>query len=342
MSNADSTIDPEPGVNRKYLAALGILVLILAGYLASSFFGGPPSPSALVSQCLSATDAGERKRAAEGLAAVVDRVVALPLLRRVAKETKDPEVLALVLCRMLVFRDNENLALCVDGLKNPSKDVRAKVYGALQAFYGGSLPDGIECSVDASAEEYAAAVTKLSEFYSKAPKMMAPAGMPVASRTGTDTPNATPLPTPTPTPSPTPTPGPSPTPAPAPATAAPASPPPPTAPTEYPAVTLLVWMCHALAILVLIVELGGALSLIFAERSTGKKAQALDQTAPSVVVPAVENNSPSMWTKIALLVAGAVCIVALLTTAEMVRMTVRSQQWEERMEQKIDYLSHTR
>ena len=121
-----------------------------------------------------------------------------------------------------------------------------------------------------------------------------------------------------------PAPSTSPTPRPAPTY----SPPPPIQLGEYPAVTIVVLMCQILAVVVLIIESVGFVSLIVGPGTFARK-KAGDPNEPAV------SNAPSIWSKVALLVAGAFCIAALLTFAEMVRLTAR-------MEQRIDYIYQTR
>jgi len=335
MKVENNSADPERAISPKYVIVLGICLLAMAGYVASSFLGRPDGPGAMASRALSARDAKDRRQAMDELALVVDRVAALPHLRRVAKESKDPEVQTIALSRLLSLRDRDSLPLCFDGLSHSSKEVREKVCYALRAYYGGSLPEELEYSADAPADGLAQVVAKLNEIHTRprGARVLSPGGAAPGATTvaaakkepaGSSEPPGKELPALEPSSKDPP----SSSAAPAPTSVHP--PPQPFTPTEYPAISLLVWMCQELAILVLIVEVAGALSLIVGERHTAQQTPSFAKKAPANVEPPVEKSPPAnsvvLWTKIALLVAGAVCILALLIAAEMVRLAVRVDQ----------------
>lgn len=163
VENADET---EPAISPKYLIILGVLVVALVGYLIWAFMlGGPPSVDALAARALSAADLNDRKRAAVDLSTVDDRQAALPHLRRLAQESKDPEVLVIALHRLVVLGDRESFPLVFNALNDPEEDVRRQAYADALFIFGEALPNNLEYKVDDDPEARARVAAKLKEIH---------------------------------------------------------------------------------------------------------------------------------------------------------------------------------
>src|SRR4051794_36585786 len=80
-----------------YWGILGAIVLILAAYVGFDYLYVTPGPATLAKQALSASDLEGRKLAAVKLTMFKDFHEVVPHLRTVAKETQDPEVLAVAI-----------------------------------------------------------------------------------------------------------------------------------------------------------------------------------------------------------------------------------------------------
>jgi hypothetical protein len=98
---------------------------------------------------------------------------------------------------------------------------------------------------------------------------------------------------------------------------------------------MLVWMCRAFAVLLLMAEVAGAINLMMGQKdpfarpkNAAKTPLNPDERLERILLA---QNGPNAWTKIGMLVAGGVCIIAILIAAEMVPLAVR-------VEQKLDYL----
>src|SRR5688500_9483093 len=128
---------------------LGGAVLLLGGYLAWDYLvSASVTPASLAARALTASDQKERVEAARGLAMITQFHEASPHLRRVAKETKDPEVLIITLNALTALVDTGSLPIFFKSLENPEEEVRQTAVEGLLQFYSGSLPDNLEYEVD--------------------------------------------------------------------------------------------------------------------------------------------------------------------------------------------------
>jgi len=327
-------------MKKPYVITLAVAALSLAIFWLWNFTSGP-SPDRLAVKALSDKELREKVNAVVEMS-MIKAPDPTPQLRRVLKETTDPEVQAQAITALAFRLDSESTSQFYAALDHASPKVRQAAYAGVLRFHGGGLPEELQYSADAPSEDRAQVVRRLQEIHDKTSKTVltvptSPVTVAaVAKEPPAKEPPAKEPPTKEPASKEPPSKDPPPTPSTAPL-AAPvqAQPPGPFTPTEYPAITLLVWMLQVIAILVLIFGVVGAISLIMGEKNSGKQAPGIDNKDASMVGPPVEKNSAVLWTKIALLIAATVCIVALLTAAEMVRLAVR-------MEQKMDNMSRTR
>lgn len=132
--------DAEPRVNRKYLVALGALAAAFAIYLI--WPSGAVTPAGLASTALSSSDAETRRLAAVNLCMLNEPEI-LPQLRRVVKESKDPEVTATVVAKIFRFGRPEDIGEQYALLDSPDEKVRVAAAAGFAAIYGDAVPDGL-------------------------------------------------------------------------------------------------------------------------------------------------------------------------------------------------------
>jgi hypothetical protein len=360
----ENASDSEPAVKTSQKAILGVLVAALIGYFAWQYMTGPLTAGAIAARALSASEPQERLRATLDLIALAqhDRTQGLPNLRHIAKDSNDAAVLELVFSNMLAMGDYDNsFPLYFTALNHNEKKVRAAAYREFSK-YGANFLEAVKESyqaddaaadrqlvvqkLQAAHEKRFAEATKEREWaktnqskYDASPVVAAASP---EEKKDKDAPAPNPMPTPSPTPAPSP-PGP---------TSAPVAPPTPFELQDNPTVAVLIWMCRALAVLVVIVEVAGMLSLIIGaknmavsavtDRKYSKLAKAEDRqpsVAEEVERALARNNSTGMWSRIALLVGGAMAVVALLGAAEMFQIAAEMRHMAVRMDQNVNFLS---
>ena len=260
-----------------------------------------------------------------------------PQLRQLAKESKDAEVLAQAFKGLAARSDKETLPQFFMAMNHADAKVRKAAYAGVLKFNGGALPEDLEYNEDAPAEERALVARRLQEIHEKGPQTdvvakvgLAPPGKgPSTKEPAIKEPSTSEPKEPTPT-----------TPSPAVPSLPSYTPPPPFTPApDNPVVTMLIWMCQAIAILVVIFEIAGAIGLVMGERSSAGNTQSSGKKAGADAEVPVEKNSTAFETRVGLLLVGATLIVALLTTAEMARLALRMEQKMDRMEYRMDYLA---
>lgn len=331
---------------------VGIGVTVLGGIVwlwgAAS---GPATPTSLASQALTASDPKERINAAVELA-MLKGPNASAQLRRVAQESKDPEVIVRAVASLPELSGLDNTKLCLTLLEHGDSAVRE---AALQAFRKvAGIPFDVELSYDPADpdSQRAVAVRKLSERYAKtgadvaAGPVMFPVG-PKSRRTPQPGPSS-PAPEPKSTAastSPTskdpavppklamPTPLPSPT-------VPPSVSLPPTGPLEENhAIQFLAKMCQVLAAILLLADMAGAALLVIGLMKARTPAKVSSHAKSATVKEEIERilaaNSTGLWAKMAMLTAGALSVVALLITAEMMQLAMRAEQRAARVEQAL-------
>jgi len=346
-----------------YWIALGVLVLAAA---ACWMLTGPEIPTAggLAAKALSAGKSEERVQAAVALIMIQDPQ-ALPQLRRLAAESRDAEVLVLAMNKLGSVNDFESFPLFLEALDHADKPAREAAYAAVLKRRGPAELESAGYRASDPPETRGPAVLRVKEMVIETDQKKSSA----TGKTKVTQVAAAPVENPpskkklesndpvTDAPAPV-TDAPAPTPSAAPAPPAPvlvAAPPPP---QDNPAIQLLVWMCRVLAVLVLLAEVAGAFSLVLGDSGpsgAAKQAKTKHGSEPTVqeqVERILARNSAGLWSKITTLVAGAVCIVALLITAEVVPLislavrventAVRIENTAVRIEQKLDHSSRGR
>jgi hypothetical protein len=335
MKNLARDSDDEQAMTPKRWLALGFCAIALVGAWFLIFGGGPEGPKALAAKALTDGDLKERLNAMAALTMYNDRDVALPALRQVAKQTKDPEVSVAALYRLMALNDRDSLPMVFTALDHESKDVREKAHAMLRDYYGGALPENLVYEVD-NAEKRTKVAAKLLEFFNRpkplreSPDALPPeqvAARPNESPKGTEALKATPEKTPGTDVEPR-----GETTSPFPGGMVPAL-----TVQNYPIIGLLVWLCRILAVLVLVAEFVGVISLIVGERRGAARATQRNkhlkyskadknQPAPPDESEATR-DSVALWTKISILVRGAVLVIGLLGAAEMFQLAVRMDQY---------------
>jgi hypothetical protein len=329
----------------KHLGTLLALALIAAGYYAWES-SGQPTPKNLGARALSAGDSKDRLTAAVQLSMCTDPEAKVQI-RRVVAQSKDPDVQVQALETLGQYSESVNSDLCLTLLDHPEKKVRAAAFQSLARIVGNPaefMEKEFGFHADDAQDKRGLASQKLQEKYKSYVRPTRPPGPPNASA---------PDPVPTPSPASAPVPSPDSTPSPAPSYYPPSGSMPSPGPMmtyENPAISFLAWMCRVLALLVLLAEVVGAIGLILGD--TKPKGHAKDASRYKAQPPSVaeeverilaKNNSLGLWPKVAVLVGGAVCVVALLIAAEMVQLAVAVQQTAiavqqsaVRVEQKMD------
>lgn len=159
--------DAEPLVATRYLVTLGVLLLAAVGYFIFLSTPSRPSPEYFAKRALTAASAEERLEAATELFATRD-VATLPLLRQLAKESKDPEIRASALSNLSGRNDGASQDLFLDGLLDIDKKVRAAALAAIRR----QIPisdDELEYRVDDPPNVSDAAVRKMKQKYTLSP-----------------------------------------------------------------------------------------------------------------------------------------------------------------------------
>jgi len=322
-------------MNRSYLVTLVVLALLAAGYWTVQFTGQPPSSAALVARALSAAGKPEDRVNAVVELALRKEPETLTLLQRVAREAQDPEVIGMALANMVKLNDANSFDQYLAAVGHKDKNVSAAGFAGVKLKYGGVMPFEVEFRANDPPEAREAVARKLTEFEKERAELERKA------REGTTRAGNTPVTDPAKTvdvgkeapPSPPPSPS-----------TVPSAPPSgPIAQIDYPAIQLLIWMCRVLAVVVLIAEMIGAFSLLLGEkgaqgRSGERTANSGPLTPEEQMERIVAKMATGLWSKIALLIAGAICIVGLLYAGEMIYLAARVEQTANRVEQKIDNL----
>jgi len=157
-------------MNRQ-LIILAVCALILIGLGVSYFSDRPPSPATLATQALSAKTPKERKDAVGELTMVTNRAQAVAALRRVVKESKDPEVLVTALNGLANQNDSESLPLFFTAMGNPDLSVRQAAYKHVLQSYGGNLPADLVYDPNGSPESRQMVVQGLLEYFKNPPPL---------------------------------------------------------------------------------------------------------------------------------------------------------------------------
>jgi hypothetical protein len=156
----------------RYWIALSVMVLILVGYYARIYFLGRNTPP-LVALALSAPTLEERMRAAVKITMLKDGD-ALPQLRRLAAESKDPEILVITVNCMNDFNDMQSMPLMFAAMNHPEQPVREAAFKFVLRFYDGALPKKLTYQVDDPPEQRAQVASALKHFFDNPPP---PAGL---------------------------------------------------------------------------------------------------------------------------------------------------------------------
>jgi len=322
----------------RYWIALGVVVLLGA---CSWLLSGPgvPTPGRLAAKALSAGKPDERVQAVVELT-LLQNPESCPQLRRVASESKDPDVVVVAINKLASANYKEYLPVFLDTLDHDEQRVREAACAAVLMGPGRAELDGAGYRAADPPAERGQASLRLKEIVKnlgqrKNPDKILLAAAPVASenplskkteeaKKDEDRPppdRDAPVPTPSVAPAPPP-----------PLTAAP-----PLPQQEYPALQLLTWMCRVLAVLMLFAEVAGAFSLLLVDLSPAKSKN--KQAAPTVEEQVerilAARNTGGLWSKIATLFGGAVCIVALLIAAEMIPLIPLAVRVEHKLDQSL-------
>lgn len=161
-----------------YLVILGVCAIILIGVLWMTFSGGPPDPDSLAATALGSGNVKVKAKAASQLSMLQGKKV-VPLLRKIAKESKDGEVVVVAIGTLSDRHEMANLPFFYAAMDHPDKAAREAGYKAALKVYQGSLPDGtlpgnVKYDVEAPPEERAKAVQKLQEIYKEEEENPAP------------------------------------------------------------------------------------------------------------------------------------------------------------------------
>jgi hypothetical protein len=308
---------------------LAILFLVAAGYWGLTL-SSIPTANSLAVRALSATKPEERADAVAQLT-LIKEPQTWPQLRRVAAESKDPEVVLTAINTLATSSNPDSLSLFLDTLNHEDKRAREAAYRAV--LLGRDVVQLEAAGYQASdpPEKRSLAVARLREAVQEKIPAKSLRVLVAESRmkeSGTD---AGVKEAPTPSIAPTPE-------------MVPLALPPP---QDYPAIHLLVWLCRGLAVVVLLADVLGAVSLLRGDRAQSGSGKRKDgkQTPPTVeeqLEKILARNSAGQGAEITRLLAGAVCAVALLVVAEMILMAWRVEQRAASMDQKLDYLSRVR
>jgi hypothetical protein len=154
--------DAEPRVAVKYWVTLGVLAAMLTGYLV--WPSGVMTPEGLANRAVSSRDPEDRRLAAVELSMLKTPDV-LPAIRRVLKESKDPEVITTVLGKIFTMGKSDDIAQQVVLLDAAEEKVRVAAAAGFNHIYGGSFPDGLVYDPKGPAEERSKVRRTLQEKY---------------------------------------------------------------------------------------------------------------------------------------------------------------------------------
>jgi hypothetical protein len=327
MKADEAAADFEPIVPTKYWIVLGMLGTCLVAYWAWDLLQGPESPDSLAARALAAGTPEERMLAAAQLSLIKEPKV-IRSMRRLLAESHDPKVQIVAINRLSAAGDVESTLPFYAAMDHQDGTVREAAYNAVLNIYGGALPENLEYQPGDPADKRARVTRQLKEIFEDGK----------AGKRRSEVSIAAPTPTPIPAPAPPPTAAPSPI-----ATDAG----PVAQSSNYPAIDLVVWMCRLLAIVVLIADVAGAISLLVGEKVSGpqRRDKAGKNPTEELIAAALARGGPGLWTKVAMLVGGATLVVALLYAGELLYLAGRFEQAAGRVEQtairveqKIEYL----
>lgn len=151
-----------PDVPRKHWITLGVLSLALVVVWSLSS-RGTPSAEQLTRTALNDPDKASRAEAAAALI-MIQQPDPTDFLRQLAAKSRDAEVLIQALNGLSTRGDVSSLPLFFSALENPDGMVRAAAWTAVQKFYNGALPEGLEYQPDALPEERARVARRLKEI----------------------------------------------------------------------------------------------------------------------------------------------------------------------------------
>jgi len=162
-SSAEAALETLKGMNPQYFVALGVLVLIAVGYVSWEFLGGPASPATLEARALSAAKVEDRAVAATELT-MRNNKETFPFLRRVATQSRDPEVLSVALIGLANNANMSDLPLYLGYLEHADQNVRDAAGYGLFKFFGQPLPGGLVYRANDPPEQRAAVKQQLEEM----------------------------------------------------------------------------------------------------------------------------------------------------------------------------------
>jgi len=154
-----------PAMKPIYWVMLIGCILMAVAYFTWDFLSGPPSVEGLAAQAVSGSDAKERLQAVTSLGLIKEKKVAIPALRRVVQDAKDPDVVVIALHNLIGFYDYDSLPVVFKALAHSDKKVREAANGGLVQYFGGKLPNNILYHVVDSPEHHAESISKLEEYY---------------------------------------------------------------------------------------------------------------------------------------------------------------------------------
>lgn len=155
------------------LVVMGICALVLIGVVVMMMPGAPPDPDALAASALGSGNAKAKAKAASQLAMLQGKKV-VPLLRKLAKESKDGEVVVVAVSTLSDRHSMENLPIFFVAMDHPEKSAREAAYKAVLKIYDGKLPGNLKYDVEGPTENRAKVVVKLQEIYKEQSEKTAP------------------------------------------------------------------------------------------------------------------------------------------------------------------------
>jgi len=155
-------------VPKKYWIALGVCSLTLGvTWLASS---APPTPAGLAQRALTAEKPDDRQAALAQLCSLQSPEV-VPLLRRLLKDTKDPDVLSDVMVNLGIRNDFESVPQLVAQLDDRTPKVQVVAFSTLTKILGPRVFQGLELREDNTPEKREQAKRLANEKYEAVKKM---------------------------------------------------------------------------------------------------------------------------------------------------------------------------
>lgn len=144
---------------------LAVCVVILLGIVMMRFSGGPPDPDAMAAQALKGGTAKEKAQAATQLTMLKGKKV-VPLLRKLAGESQEPDVLIVALNGLVAAEDTESFPLLYKSMNHAEKKVREVAWAGVKTMNAGApLPGGLQYQVDDTADTRAQVVNRLQQLY---------------------------------------------------------------------------------------------------------------------------------------------------------------------------------